>query len=69
MNSVVTWFEIPVSNLEASKSFFEHVFLFEMEYMPVGDYKLAVFPATEVSGALLEEPGYKAPTLLSSVTL
>ena len=61
MKSIVTWFEIPVSNLEASKSFYEHVFQLEMEDMPIGDNKMASFPATEVSGALLEEPGYKAP--------
>lgn len=61
MKSVVTWFEIPVSNLKAAKSFYEHVFQFEMQDMPIGEHKLAVFPATEVSGALLEEPGYEAP--------
>lgn len=61
MKSVVTWFEIPVSDIKRSKAFYEHVFQFEMSDMQVKDEKLAVFPATEVSGALLEEPDYVAP--------
>ena len=61
MKSVVTWFEIPVSDIKESKAFYEHVFQFEMSDMRVKDEKLAVFPATEVSGALLEAPGYTGP--------
>lgn len=61
MKSVVTWFEIPVSDIKQSKAFYEHVFQFEMSDMQVKEEKLAVFPATEVSGALLEEPGYTGP--------
>lgn len=61
MKSVVTWFEIPVSDIQKSKAFYEHVFQFKMSDMQVKEEKLAVFPATEVSGALLEEPGYSGP--------
>ena len=61
MKSAVTWFEIPVSDLNKSKAFYERVFQCEMSDMQVKEEKLAVFPATEVSGALLEEPDYSGP--------
>ena len=59
MKNAVTWFEIPVSNLDKAIHFYETVFSMKMEPFTIKEFKLAMFPATEVSGALLEETDYK----------
>jgi len=61
MESALTWFEIPVNNMEKSKSFYETVFQCEMRVMEMEGVKLAIFPGTEIAGALIEEPDYTAP--------
>ncbi len=61
MESAITWFEIPVSNMAKSKNFYKTVFQCDMRDMEMEGVKLAVFPGTEVAGALIEEPGYLAP--------
>ena len=61
MDSALTWFEIPVKNIKQSKDFYEYVFNFELSDTSINNHKLAIFPAKEISGALIEEPGYIAP--------
>ncbi len=61
MESSITWFEIPVSNISLAKAFFEEVFQCEMRDMIMENAKLAIFPGSEVSGALIEEADYIAP--------
>lgn len=61
MDSAINWFEIPVKNIEKSKAFYEEVFQLEMENMTVGEMKMAIFPANDLSGALTEEKDYSGP--------
>ena len=61
MDSALTWFEIPVSDINSGKTFYERVFKMEMRDMQVKDEKLAIFPAQDLSGALIEEQNYQAP--------
>ncbi len=60
MESSITWFEIPVSNMEKSKAFYQDVFQCELRDMEMEKVKLAIFPGSKVSGALIEELGYVA---------
>lgn len=61
MKSALTWFEIPVRDILKAKVFYEDAFQFELSESTVNQHKLAIFPATEVSGALIEEAGYTGP--------
>lgn len=61
MKSAVNWFEIPVSNIVSAISFYEKVFRCKLKGLTIKEYKLAMFPATEISGALIEEAGHVGP--------
>ena len=61
MDNALTWFEIPVNNMDSAKRFYEDVFQLELSEMAMENAKLAIFPATDVSGALIEEADYSAP--------
>ena len=48
----VTWFEIPVNDMERAKAFYEAVFQFEIQLVDFGGLKMGWFPnAGSVSGA------------------
>lgn len=55
------WVEIPVSNMERAKTFYERIFQVEMQSMPVGDSEYAFFPVQEQhnGGALVKGPHHK----------
>ncbi len=61
MDSSITWFEIPVSKMDKAKAFYEDVFQCELRVMEMESVKLAIFPGSEVSGSLIEEPDYVGP--------
>ena len=61
MESAITWFEIPVSDIKKAKAFYAEVFQCEMRDMVMEQVKLAIFPGSDVSGALIEEPEYVGP--------
>ncbi|SEM27443.1 hypothetical protein SAMN04487910_4618 [Aquimarina amphilecti] len=55
---MVTWFEIPVLNMDRAKSFYEKVFEIEIGIHNVGGLQMGWFPnknvAGEVTGSLIE---------------
>ena len=55
-NNVVSWFEIPVANLDRAKKFYETIFDIEMGKMEMGEDVMYTFPYTpgegKVSGAI-----------------
>jgi predicted enzyme related to lactoylglutathione lyase len=54
----VSWFEIPVYQLERAKAFYDHLYGIVMETSVAGDYCMAFFPASGgVGGALVQGPG------------
>ncbi len=50
--NVVCWFEIPVSDMQRAKAFYERVFGIRLELTRMDEYEMAMFPAKmEFSGA------------------
>lgn len=60
MKHALTWFEIPVKNMVKAKTFYEQVFQCTLSDMVMESVKLAIFPATDISGALIEKADYTA---------
>lgn len=52
------WFEIPVSDLDRAKTFYEQIFEIDMEVNDFGKFKMAIFPHKEVGGALVKGEAY-----------
>ena len=61
MSHAINWFEIPASDFERAKKFYETVLAIEM-MLPSPEMKYAMFPADmkngEIGGGLVEEAGY-----------
>ena len=57
---MISWFEIPVSDFERAKKFYETIFDVEMTTTEIQGYKMGFFPAFEghVSGAICYGEGY-----------
>ncbi|MGO0060799.1 VOC family protein [Brevibacillus fluminis] len=55
------WVEIPVSNMERAKTFYEQIFQVEMQSMVTGDSEYTFFPVQEQTngGALVKGPHHK----------
>lgn len=60
MKNAINWFEIPVTNFERAKKFYETILGASMEKMDSPGYLMAFFPAQEqgVSGAIIQGEGY-----------
>ncbi|MCY4613750.1 MAG: VOC family protein [Nitrospira sp.] len=58
----VNWFEIPVSDLERARQFYETVFGFQLSLNEMGPMKMAWFPMTQegggATGTLMKSEGY-----------
>lgn len=58
--NMVSWFEIPVSDIDRAKAFYEKVFAIKLSSMDFGYVKIANFPdhgnATGASGSLMQNP-------------
>jgi len=51
--NMVAWFEIPVSDMDRAKAFYEAVFKIEISLQDIGGVMMAFFPANpEVPGAM-----------------
>lgn len=55
------WAEIPVSNMERAKAFYERIFQVELQSMSMEDTEYAFFPVQEQDngGALVKGPHHK----------
>lgn len=54
MKDFITWFEIPVLNMERATNFYNHIYGIKMETTEMNDYEMAVFPVTTgIGGALV----------------
>lgn len=58
--NIISWFEIPVSDFDRAKKFYETIFDIEMDSTEIQNYKMAYFPADDgkVSGAICFGEGY-----------
>ena len=68
--NAINWFEIPVSNLQRAKHFYQVVFSIHMEELTMMDMHMAMFPMAmgngKVSGALAQSP-YHIPGMTGAV--
>lgn len=57
---MINWFEIPVTDFERAKKFYESIFDITMTVTEIQGYKMAFFPAVEgkISGAICFGEGY-----------
>ncbi|MBA3581122.1 MAG: VOC family protein [Gammaproteobacteria bacterium] len=65
IDNVAVWFEIPVTNLERAKKFYETVLDISMHDLDIGeDLKMALFPNTEgtIGGSLCERHEFYTPS-------
>jgi len=61
----ISWFEIPVSDIQRAKTFYETIFEVTLVDMDLGDtFKMAVFPGDmeSISGALIYNPEWYRPS-------
>ncbi len=62
----LNWFEIPVTDFERSKKFYENIFDVSMEVMDFGGFKMGMFPNEEengkLSGCICFSPGDYIPS-------
>lgn len=61
MKNVVTWFEIPVTNMQRAKAFYSAVMVTNFKDNDMDGFKMSVFDHEEdaVSGMLVEAKGYE----------
>lgn len=57
---MINWFEIPVTDFDRARHFYESIFDFTMTVTEIQGYKMAFFPAMEgsISGAICFGEGY-----------
>jgi uncharacterized protein len=60
--NAVNWFEVPVSDIDRAKKFYEHVCKTTLSLNEMGPLKMAWFPMNETAvgatGTLVKGPGY-----------
>ena len=69
MNNILTWCEIPVTDMERAKAFYKEVVGVEFIEQNTDDMKMAMFQSsspTAASGALVQSAGYE-PSATASV--
>ena len=61
MKNMINWFEIPVTNFERAKKFYETVMDFKINEGEFGEWRMGFFPSFEgkVSGAIVAGKGYE----------
>ena len=58
MKDFITWFEIPVLNMERATNFYNHIYGIKMKTNEMNDYSMAIFPVTTgIGGALVMGQG------------
>ena len=56
--SWTTWFEIPVTNFDRAKTFYENIFQTSIETMDFGPLKMGIFPHKNVGCAICQGESY-----------
>ena len=61
MKNIINWFEIPVTDFDRAKKFYETVMDIQLHDGNFGDWRMGSFPAFEgkVSGAIVSGKGYE----------
>jgi predicted enzyme related to lactoylglutathione lyase len=65
-NNMVGWFEIPVTDMDRAKKFYEEVFEIEVEIHPMNELVMGWFPFAEnkpgAAGSLMKHPDWYKPS-------
>ncbi len=59
MQAWTTWFEIPATDLDRAKKFYDAIFQVDISIADFGGFKMGIFPHSEISAALCEHPSYR----------
>ncbi|HSC54198.1 MAG TPA: VOC family protein [Phnomibacter sp.] len=68
MKNSISWFEIPVTDLDRAQKFYENIFKTSLMAMDMGDIKMRTFPVDDimdqnaVSGALILAGEFNTPS-------
>jgi predicted enzyme related to lactoylglutathione lyase len=65
MKNAINWFEIPATDIERARKFYESIFSFEMPELDIGDgLKMALFPAESgtVGGTIIQNDDWYKPS-------
>ncbi len=66
MSSAISWFEIPVTDLDRATKFYETIFAFSLFPMDVGNLRMRMFPISDpmidIGGALVDSGGFHKPS-------
>lgn len=58
LKDFISWFEIPVYDIQRATRFYNAIYSMEMEVVRNGDFAMAYFPADKgIGGALVQGPG------------
>lgn len=60
MRNTINWFELPVTDFDRAKKFYEAIFESKMDDQMMGPFRMGFFPGDEqgVSGAIVHGDGY-----------
>src|SRR5688572_24315680 len=60
MRNTINWFELPVTDFDRAKKFYEAIFEVKMDDQMMGPYRMGFFPGDQqaVSGAIVHGDGY-----------
>lgn len=59
MKSWTTWFELPATDIERAKKFYDAIFQTDIQIMDFGGLKMGIFPHHDVGAALCQHEAYQ----------
>ncbi len=66
LGNALNWFEIPVTDFDRAKKFYENIFNYQMPEMMMGTNRMGFFlydqPGGKVGGAIVLNPGFYTPS-------
>jgi len=66
LGNALNWFEVPVTDFERAKKFYESIFDYQMPENQVGEAKMGFFlydfQGGKVGGAIVKRPGFHIPS-------
>jgi len=71
LGNAINWFEIPVTDFERAKKFYESIFDYQMPENQMGDARMGFllydFQSGKVGGAIVHQPDFHKPTATGSL--
>lgn len=73
MNNAISWFEIPVTDLDRAQKFYETIFDITLNPMDTPNIKMRMFPLNNmmngVGGAIVDSGGFHKPSATDGVLI